>query len=59
MNAEQIAVVLADAVGNPTTGVVRDCIPAMAEAVAQALNPDQGKGKPTKDTRVLEADETR
>ena len=48
MTPEQIAAVMADAVGNPAVGPVAEVIPAMAAAVADALTPKpepKAKGK--------------
>jgi hypothetical protein len=60
MNAEQIARVMAQSVGDPSTGLLADHIPGMAQAVADALNgKDKIKAKPAEETRVVEAEETR
>ena len=39
MTAEKIAALMADAVGNPSSGPVADAIGVMAQAVANELNP--------------------
>lgn len=41
MNAEQVAAVMARAVGEPSSGAVAEVIPVMAQAVAEALNPSE------------------
>ena len=48
MNAEQIAAIMAQAVGQPGVGPIAEAIPAMAQAVADALAPKpepKAKGK--------------
>lgn len=54
MNSNDIAAILAEAVGNPSVGPIAEAIPTMAAALDQALNP-----KPTKETRVITTKETR
>lgn len=43
MNAEQIAKVMADAMGNPSSGTIADAIPALAKAVAAHLTPGEAE----------------
>lgn len=43
MNAEQIAKVMADAVGNPSSGPIADAIPALSKAVADHLAPAEAE----------------
>lgn len=62
MNRADIEGTLREAAGHPTTGVVADIIPAMADALDAKLNPaPQPAANPAKDkaTRVLDAGETR
>lgn len=54
MTKDDIAKVIADAVGNPSTGPVRDSIPTIAAAIHAALNP-----KPAVERRVITPNETR
>ena len=54
MDKASIERVMLDSVGNPDTGLLRDSIPAMAAAVAEALNP-----KKPQEQRVVKAEETR
>jgi hypothetical protein len=54
MTRDEIAQVIAAAVGNPASGSVHDVIPTIADALDKALNP-----KPTRERRVVEPDETR
>ena len=68
MDQASIASVMSKAVGDPVSGVVADNIPAMAAAVARALNgekeaPANDGGPATEDAaaekRVIKAAETR
>jgi hypothetical protein len=54
MDQKELERVMLAAVGDPVSGAVRDYVPAMAAAVAQALNP-----KPAKEDRVIKPAETR
>lgn len=51
MTRDQILAILTEAAGNPTNGAVRDTLPQLADALAQALQPH--------DTRVVAPPETR
>lgn len=51
MNAEQIAQVMADAVGNPSSGAIAEAIPALSKAVADALAPEQAPEQDAKRSR--------
>jgi hypothetical protein len=65
MDQATIAAAMSKAVGDPTTGLLHDAIPGMAEAVAQALglqgDDDRGDAsEPAKsEKRVVKASETR
>lgn len=52
MDREQIRAIIANAVGNPTNGIVADAIDQIADALAMALAPRQ-------ETRVTTPAETR
>lgn len=54
MNREQIAVVIGDAVGNPTSGPVAEVLPAIADAIDAKLNP-----KAATEIRVMDVPELR
>lgn len=54
MNREQLRTVIADAVGNPSSGTVADAIDTITDAVDKAIN-----GKPKTEKRIVEPDETR
>ena len=54
MTKDQIAKIVGDAVGNPSSGTVAEVLPAIVDAINDALNP---KAKVEK--RVVEPDETR
>ncbi len=54
MNREQIAVVIGDAVGNPTSGPVAEVLPAIADAIYSELNP-----KAATEIRVMDVPELR
>lgn len=57
MNRSDIEAALREAVGDPTSGVVAEVIPAMTEAMARLLGlPPQG-GSP--EQRIVEAVEVR
>ena len=51
MNRDQILQILTQAAGNPTNGAVKDALPELADALADALNHH--------DTRVMAPPETR
>jgi hypothetical protein len=56
LTREQIARVLAEATGAPSSGAVADILPALVDALDEALNP----APPAKDEkRVVKAEETR
>jgi hypothetical protein len=67
MDKDTIAKAMSNAVGDPSSGLLHDAIPGMAEAVHALLNPAKGEGKgaaqgddPTKaEQRVVKAEETR
>ena len=48
MTAEKIAAIMAGAVGDPSVGPVAEAIPAMAQAVADALAPVEDEPKDAK-----------
>jgi hypothetical protein len=48
-----------DATGRPDSGVIRDNLGAMADAVLAVVNPEAASFKVEKETRIIEADETR
>ena len=54
LTRESIAAVIADAVGNPTNGIVAEMLPVITDAVDQLVNP-----KDEQELRVLEVPETR
>ena len=54
LTRESIAAVIADAVGNPTNGIVAEMLPVITDAVDQLVNP-----KAEEEVRVLEVPETR
>lgn len=54
MNREQIAAIIGDAVGNPTSGAVAEVLPAIADAIDAELNP-----KPVSEIRVMDVPELR
>jgi hypothetical protein len=56
MDRKEIEQVIADAIGNPESGILRDNIGVMARALFEALNP---KKEETKENRVLPVPETR
>jgi hypothetical protein len=65
MDQAAIENILSNTAGNPVSGVVHDIIPAMAAAIAAAINgqgaKDRGKAneEAKADTRVVKASETR
>jgi hypothetical protein len=54
MNRDQIEKILKDSTGDPSSGVLAEWIPVMAEALASALSPSQADEK-----RIVKASETR
>ena len=54
MNREQIAAIIGNAVGNPTSGAVAEVLPAIADAIDAELNP-----KPATEIRVMDVPELR
>ena len=54
MNREQIAAIIGNAVGNPSSGAVADILPAIADAIDAELNP-----KATSEVRVMDVPELR
>ena len=54
MDQKNLEIVMMEASGNPSSGVVRDVIPLLAAAVAKALNP-----KSDTEQRVVKPSETR
>ena len=58
MNRADIEKTVRASVGDPTSGIVADVIPAIVDALDVALNPKPtATGKP--DTRIVSASETR
>lgn len=58
MNRDQLRAVIADSVGNPSTGYVAEVIDTIADAVADFLDPPSPKAK-GRETRLVTPDETR
>ena len=54
MNREQIAAIIGNAVGNPSSGAVADILPAIADAIDAELNP-----KAASELRVMDVPELR
>jgi hypothetical protein len=54
VDQKNLEIVMMEASGNPSSGVVRDAIPLLAAAVAKALNP-----KSDTEQRVVKPSETR
>lgn len=65
MDKATIAAAMSKAVGDPSSGLLHDAIPGMADAVAKALGlpgaDDRGQADaaPKQEKRVIKADETR
>lgn len=59
MTKEQILKIILNAVGNPSSGAIKQHSDAMAEALAKELNGEKKKAPTPKETRVIEPDETR
>lgn len=56
MTRDQLRQIIADAVGNPSSGNVHDAIDPITDAVNAALN---GKAAPKVETRIVAPEETR
>lgn len=54
MTKEQIAAIIANAVGNPSSGAVAEVLPAIADAIDAELNP-----KAVSEIRVMDVPEKR
>ena len=54
MNRDQIAAIIAQAAGNPSSGAVADILPAIAAAIDSELNP-----KAITEVRVMDVPELR
>ena len=52
MDRDAVRAAVADAIGNPSSGPLADAVDRITDAVLAA-------GKPTRETRVVEPDETR
>lgn len=60
MNKERIKRAILQATGNPETGVIRDNLNVIADAVLKVYSQeDTKKFEPAKETRVREVKETR
>jgi hypothetical protein len=58
LNREQIAAVLNEATGAPSSGPVAEVLPSLVDALDEALNPAPPAAAKT-EKRVVKADETR
>lgn len=57
MNADKIMTEIRDALGDPSSGALKDAMPLIEQAVKRALGGDGGKGG--KEVRVTKPTETR
>lgn len=55
----EIETAILESMGNPDTGVIRDNLGTMMDAVMRVLNPVEVSFKDEKETRVVKADESR
>ncbi len=55
----EIESAILESMGNPDTGVIRDNLATMVDAVLRVVNPVEVSFKDDKETRVVKADTTR
>lgn len=58
MNKQQIKEAILKVAGNPESGAIADLADAMAEAICN-IKPETKKYDPVKETRIINANETR
>jgi hypothetical protein len=60
MTKEEIKKAILAATGNPESGVIKDNLNIMADAILKSLEPEEIKSyQPVKETRIVKASETR
>jgi len=59
MTKNEIKEILLNAVGNPTSGAVKQAAEVQAQALHEAMNPTVKAEKPKKETASIEPEETR
>jgi hypothetical protein len=60
MTREEIKKAILAATGNPESGVIKDNLNTMADAILKALEPEEVKSfQPVKETRIVRSSETR
>lgn len=60
MTREEIKRAILAATGNPESGVIKDNLNTMADAILKALEPEEVKSfQPVKETRIVRSSETR
>lgn len=60
MTREEIKKAILSATGNPESGVIKDNLGVMADAILKALAPEEVKAfQPVKETRIIKSFETR
>jgi hypothetical protein len=60
MTKEEIKKAILNATGNPESGVIKDNLGVMADAILKALEPEEVKSfQPVKETRIIKSFETR